>query len=227
MAAPVTLSEIETAIAAHGFVSRGGFVPAPSDGVPALDGQPAASVVLVGNVGPTMWRAFDSSGPHGGGHPLNTWSKKAISAAAAELGAAALFPFKGPPFLPFQRWAQKAEAVHSSPLGILIHPDYGLWHAYRGALAFTEGIDFGQGDARPSPCGSCVEKPCLDACPVGAFDGRAYDVPVCVGHLAGESAGECMVGGCLARRACPVGSDYRYEPAQTRFHMTAFVEANR
>ena len=34
----------------------------------------------------------------------------------------------------------RAEAVAPSPLGILIHPDYGLWHAYRGALAFAERL---------------------------------------------------------------------------------------
>ena len=28
-----------------------------------------------------------------------------------------------------------------SPLGILIHPDWGLWHSYRGALAFRERLD--------------------------------------------------------------------------------------
>ena len=26
---------------------------------------------------------------------------------------------------------------HASPLGLLIHPDYGLWHGYRGALLFA------------------------------------------------------------------------------------------
>ena len=45
-----------------------------------------------------------------------------IEALARELGGKALFPFGGPPFLPFQRWAQRAEPVHSSPIGLLIHP---------------------------------------------------------------------------------------------------------
>lgn len=228
MAATVTLSDIETAIARHGFVSRGGFVPEPSDGVPVVgDARPAASVVLVGNVGPDMWSAFDAAGPHSGTDTLDDWSERAISEAAADLGATALFPFKGPPHLPFQRWAQKAEPVFSSPLGILIHPDYGLWHAYRGALTFAHAIDLGPPDVRPGPCDSCAEKPCLDACPVGAFDGRAYDVPACVGHVTGPQGEKCWDDGCQARRACPVGTDYQYERAQGRFHMRAFVQANR
>jgi hypothetical protein len=28
---------------------------------------------------------------------------------------------------------------------------------------------------------------------------------------------------CLARHACPVGRDYRYAPAQARFHMQSFL----
>jgi len=31
-----------------------------------------------------------------------------------------------------------------------------------------------------------------------------------------------MSGGCLARRACPVGQYYAYEPEQMHFHMLAF-----
>ena len=30
---------------------------------------------------------------------------------------------------------------------------------------------------------------------------------------------------CLARRACPVGADYRYDVPQARFHMQAFLSA--
>ena len=34
-----------------------------------------------------------------------------------------------------------------------------------------------------------------------------------------------MDGGCLARRACPVGTACRYAPDQMRFHMVAFRRA--
>jgi hypothetical protein len=33
----------------------------------------------------------------------------------------------------------------------------------------------------------------------------------------------CREGGCLARRACPVGDEFRYLPAQARFHTEAFL----
>ena len=70
---------------------------------------------------------------------LDDWSKREIDRLADELGAAAFYPFTEP-YLPFQRWAQKAEPCHVSPLGVLIHPDYGLWHGYRGALGFADSL---------------------------------------------------------------------------------------
>jgi hypothetical protein len=35
-----------------------------------------------------------------------------------------------------------------------------------------------------------------------------------------------MSGGCLVRRACPVGRAYLYDQAQAAFHMTAFLQSN-
>jgi hypothetical protein len=33
--------------------------------------------------------------------------------------------------------------------------------------------------------------------------------------------------GCRARRACPVGRGYHYDPKQAAFHMRAFLDARR
>ncbi len=218
---------IEAGLAGHGLIARGGLYPAPDDAVPALAGGVAArTLVLAGNAGPGMWDIF-SKAPECDGNPdpLNRWSARVLGELAHEWGAAALFPFGGPPYLPFIAWAKRAEAVAESPLGMLIHPDYGLWHAYRGALAFAEEIDLPPRDVRPRPCDDCADKPCLTACPVGAFTDQGYDVPACVAHIGSAAGAECMDGSCLARRACPVGRDYLYQPAQARFHMDAFLRA--
>ena len=193
------------------------------------DGRMPATLLLVGNVGPSLWPTFSRSAEadDGAPDPLNRWTQRIIGAIARDVGAEPLFPFGGPPYLPFQRWAMRAEPVAPSPLGILIHPDYGLWHAYRGALAFAERLALPPRAERARPCDSCAEQPCLSACPVGAFSERGYDVPACVGHIGGPAGEACMDRGCLARRACPVGSDYAYDAAQGRFHMTAFLSAQR
>ena len=180
---------------------------------------------MLGFVGRAQWPSFTASPEAADGHdnPLDRWSRRVVGALAAELGAVALFPFGGPPWLPFQRWAMKAEPVRLSPLGMLIHPDWGLWHSYRGALALVERIDLPGPSDRPSPCDTCAAKPCLSACPVGAFALERYDVDRCVAHLRADAGRECMELGCRAREACPVGADHRYGREQASFHMRAFL----
>ena len=229
MVAGVTLDEIAEAVGKAGLIPRGGFHPRAGDEVPPLPGgAPVATLVLVGNAGPSMWRAFEaarSGGPER--DPLDAWTRLVVGEAARALGAHPMFPFAGPPWLPFQRWAQRAEPVSPSPIGPLIHPDYGLWHAYRGALAFADALDLPPPDERPRPCDSCADKPCLTTCPVGALTPGAYDLPVCVDHITRDAGRDCIEFGCRARRACPVGPDYVYEPSQAALHMEAFVRANR
>jgi len=216
------LKDIEEAMAAVGLTARGAFHPGPKDGVPALaTGAPVTTLVLAGNVGPDMWAAFsrDRNPKH---DRLDDWSEAVLNKLAGEFDAAAFFPFQKP-YLPFQRWARNAEPCHVSPLGILIHPDYGLWHGYRGALGFAEFLELPPPDERPSPCDICPDKPCLDTCPVGAFSDEGYDMPACVGHLQAKAGRDCMQTGCRARRACPVGRRYIYRPEQANFHMTWFL----
>lgn len=216
-------------VEARGLVPRGAFHPVDSDAVPPVgDGREPGTLVLVGVVGRTGWDAFQNSEEsRRPPHALDRWSRRIVTALADELGAAPHYPFGGPPFLPFLRWARRAEAVHPSPIGPLIHPDYGLWHAYRGALAFPEAMALPTVDTRPCPCDTCAEKPCLSTCPVAAFGRDGYDVPACVAHIDTDEGRDCLGGGCLARRACPVGVAYRYVPAQMEFHMRAFLAANR
>lgn len=214
------IAAIRKTIEATGLLCRGGFHPAKRDRVPGTPG----TLVLVGNAGPEMWAAFEAARREDP-DPLDAWTRRTLDGVARELGATALYPFQGPPYLPFQRWAMRAEPVYASPLGALIHPDYGVWHAYRGALAFVETIDLPPRDDRPSPCDTCKARPCLAACPVNAFGPEGYHVQDCVGHLAEPAGRECMETGCAARRACPVGQDFFYPAPQVQHHMERFLAA--
>lgn len=212
---------------ASGLVARGGFHPRADDAVPALDdGRAVRTVVLVGNAGDALWRVFSASPEAGDGqaHPLDRWSRRVIGAIAAELGGAVCLPNDGPPWPPFAAWARRAEPVTESPIGILVHPDYGLWHAYRGAILLDRAIALPAPDGRPPPCDTCADQPCRRACPVGAFGPGGYDVSACA-HFLSDGQGARCGGGCLARRACPVGQQYNYARAQQALHLDAFLVA--
>src|SRR5215475_9653176 len=113
------MERIEQALAPYGLAIRGGFHPEPDDGVPALKGGPCRTMLLVGNLGGALWPAFSASPEYtdGAPHSLDRWTRRIVEALAPSLeaGARALFPFGGPPWLPFQRWAMKADCVSPSP----------------------------------------------------------------------------------------------------------------
>jgi hypothetical protein len=219
------LTTIDKALREAGLLGRGGFHPHIDDDVPPLpDGRPAKTVVLAGNVGDSVWHPFQlAAQKQGKALSLDQWTQHVLTAVARKLRAHALFPFSGPPYLPFQRWAQHAEPVAPSPIGPLIHPQYGLWHAYRGALAFAERIELPPPVACATPCQRCPARPCLSTCPVGALTPGQFNVVACLDHLGKEAGRECLHGGCLARRACPVGVEFQYPRTQAQFHQQAFL----
>lgn len=222
MGEPVEYRDISAAIAPTGMVARGGFVTTADDALDMPDGRSVRSVVIVGNIGGAMWKRFrDEQQP--GPHPLDRWTRETLAPIAATFSAAFVHP-SDQPFRPFQRWAQRADDVWPSPIGMLIHSEYGLWHAYRGAFLFAEPVRGlpSVGNA-VSPCDSCDGRPCLMACPVNAFTAAGYDTVACASHVGSGGDPDCLHEGCAARRACPVGAGRRYDADQMLFHMRAFV----
>ena len=98
-----------------GLFVRGAFHPVAEDDVPDLpDGSATRTVLLVGNAGADLWRAFLSEKPDlSGPHPLDRWVDSLIEAAADAVGAHALYPTRRP-WPPVQRWAAKADIVYQS-----------------------------------------------------------------------------------------------------------------
>jgi hypothetical protein len=227
-------AQLSTALAGQGLEPRGWFTVEAGD-IPAGAGEilPGNSALLIGNHGRAMWDAFAQSPEHGDGSPdpMDRWTRRVILEAmdTLPLGGKALFPF-GAQLWPFQRFAARAMGLKASPLGLLIHPRYGLWHALRAAILFPElGPSAARVHTLIHPCDECLEKPCLSTCPVSAFDGTGFAVKACRGYLDmtvssqnDSSLPDCMDDGCAARNACPVGREWRYGEAQLRFHMASF-----
>jgi hypothetical protein len=220
--------------AANGLAVRGAFHPEPGEFGAALSqaapGQEPGTAVLLGFTGSAQWSAFQDSSEARDGlpHPLDRWSRRVIGVLASELGATDFYPSGSPSSpLPFQRLARRCEPVHPSPIGLLIHETYGLWHAYRGGLSLRERLSLPPSPARSSPCDLCADQPCLSACPVRAFRDGSFELDACVRHVRSSAGTECRENGCLARRACPVGPQFRYTPPQARFHMSALLRSVR
>jgi hypothetical protein len=212
--------------APHGLTLRGGFnFGASEDAPPGPSGEPAKAVLLVGQAGAAPWPLFQrwlADQPENIENPLDTWSSLVIGEVAAQIGARAISPNERP-FMPFQQWAMRAEGLRPSPLGILMHPEYGLWHAYRGALLFDWEIAVTALEKPIHLCDACVGKPCLKACPVRAYSSSGFAYQDCLSHVRGQNGEPCRTTGCLDRNACPYGVAYRYPLEVQVFHMAAFA----
>ncbi len=213
------------ALSPNGLLLRGFVNFTPDEPAPEYAaGRPARSLVLVGNGGGSLWRPFSTwftEQPSGLADPLDTWSKQVIGVVAETFDLRAVFP-SDRPWLPFQQWASRAEGLKASPLGILMHPEYGLWHAYRGALLCDRELPVPAVEKQIHLCDACDWKPCLNTCPADAiFDGE-FKSGACRDHVGGSQGSLCRETGCAARNSCPCDR-YRYPAAQQVFHLQAFL----
>ena len=145
-----------------------------------------------------------------------------IKTLADTLKAEALFPFTGPPYQPFLRWAIDSGRAWQSPAGMLVHDTSGLMVSYRGALRFQRPVALPT-PPDAAPCATCVDQPCMTACPVNALSAaRGYDVDACHGFLDSQAGQDCLSQGCKARRACPVSQRFERHPDQSALHMRSF-----
>ena len=190
-----------------------------------LEGKPA---LLIGNIGSSMWPSFSNSSQLADGEPdpLNRWTVEIMSTLVQSFGPGSVsevrYPF-GEPNWPFQNYAQEALGISHSPIGLLIHPEYGLWMAFRAVLIMAESFQVSRSEPAARPCDTCIDKPCLNTCPIDAFTVENYDYVSCKSHVASKPGRTCLNGGCQARQACPVGRDHIYARPHQAFHMKAFV----
>ena len=222
----VSYAAVHSVLSNLGLMARGGFQIEPGEFAPFGLDDGYKTLIMVGNAGPGLWASLSlvltyDHAPHA----LDRWTRRVLEPLAERFNATVVFPFEGPAYLPFQRWARRAEPVFPSPTGPLIHSEFGMWHAYRGALLFNKVLDLPAFEATTSPCESCVDRPCMQTCPVNAFSTDAYDVPACSTYLGSDTGSDCLGNGCAARRACPVGQRYVYAPHQAQFHMQAFLDS--
>lgn len=212
----LTLTALEAALDPHRLTVLGGFACAEGE---AHLPRGTRTLVMIGPKEPGFWPHLTAQPEWDGTpDPMDRWSRRVIGRLACDLGAKALFPFGGPPHLPFYQWALRTGRAFESPVRLLVHDAQGLWVSFRGALALRQALDVPRAE---KPCETCAEKPCLAACPAGALGAAGYDVPACHAWLDSEGK-DCLSGGCLVRRACPAGHGHARMKEHSAYHMRQF-----
>lgn len=185
-------------------------------------------VALVGNHGRQLWDCLPANWQQQK-HPIDDFSEATVSrvltATIGNSGWTMLFPDRSSLAVPALQDLGRAAGWHNpSPLGNGIHPEHGLWFAYRSVVAIDfEIASLGASSALPaegfgddSPCISCIEQPCIKSCPPSALSvGNAPDLMACVNFRSSDQS-PCAEQ-CLARQQCPIGVQSRYADEQIRY----------
>ncbi|MDO8431803.1 MAG: hypothetical protein Q7S58_05265 [Candidatus Binatus sp.] len=239
-----TLEMIRRAAAPHGLNLVGAVSVARYDSAVkevsragAID--PAArSIAIVGNGGGALWRAFQRHLERHPGwfqreNPLDDFTREVIerdvatALRGAGLRCTIIYPFMSSgPTLNFIELAKIAGIAGPSILGVAVHPVYGPWIAFRGAILLNEVIDSPGEAAGFDPCPRCTVRSCIPACPVGAISVAAgWDIPECLTHRV-EVEPDCAPR-CHARAGCVLGPEHRYPDDELAYHQMRSLRAMR
>ena len=187
------------------------------------------TLVVIGNGGGAFWEAFRRHGergtsPAGQPDPMDAFTRSVVmdAVATADLdpdGALRVaFPFDDRPLaLSFMHLAECAGLGRRSLLGILVHPQFGPWMAFRAALLLPFALEAPRPADGFDPCPGCADRPCISACPATAVGPAGWDVPGCIAYRLSGTGDGCNAG-CHARIACVLGPEHRYPPEALAFH---------
>ena len=209
---------------------RGAVQVMGDNGGPAATAVPLAEyrrLVLVGHGGRRMWAALQDRGmetPDPVDHYSMTLSRQFIIDYLDDAPHLWLYP-DSEYLIPLQQLGEAAGWSYPSPLGSGISPVFGVWFAYRAAFLIDADLPLIFEEPGLSPCDSCLEKPCIQTCPVRAVQQGAFAVESCVRHRI-ESDSPCA-DRCLARMACPYFPEHRYTLPQIRYQYGSSLETLR
>lgn len=176
---------------------------------------PYRQLILIGHGGKTLWECVKAA-RIGGDNPIDDYSIQAIEQCFAEHlhGNRYRIIFPGEHPVGLQQLGKLAGWHHAAPFMVGIDPEWGTWYAYRAAVLTDTGFCPSRVVDRSSPCTDCQTRPCITACPAAAMDGASLALEECIAYRKRDDS-KC-IHTCLARVACPVGSEHRYDDDQLR-----------
>lgn len=176
---------------------------------------PYRQLILIGHAGKTLWQCVKAA-RIAGDNPIDDFSVQAIERCFADhlpdSRYRIVYPGEHPVGL--QQLGKLAGWHHAAPFMVGIDPEWGNWYAYRAVVLADTDFCPSQAVDRNSPCTSCQAKPCITTCPACAMDGGSFALEKCIAYRKSDES-RCKHT-CLARIACPVGSEHRYDDDQMR-----------
>ena len=170
-------------------------------------------LILIGHGGKAMWSALKASGLDSE-HPIDDFTIAAVHRWAVTVlsGGAYEIVYPGLGHIDLQALGKMVGWHHDSPFRVGINQSWGPWFAYRAVVLADSDFSPSLPQVTQSPCASCAQAPCVSACPARAMTASGFSLSECTAYRQAADS-ECQTQ-CLARSACPVGVEHRYDPAQ-------------
>ncbi len=196
------------------------------------------SIVVIGNGGADFWHTFKAHAAGNPGwlerdNPLDDFTREVVEKEIVMpiqtegVRCITVYPFgSGGPTLNFMQLAMLAGLAAPSIIGVVVHPVFGPWIAFRAALLLDSEIDH-PGDAIGfDPCPTCSSRSCISACPAAAVSfPSGWNIPKCLAHRV-EAHPDCA-DRCHARVACVLGPDQRYPDDELAYHQSRALRMMR
>jgi hypothetical protein len=204
----------------------------------AVADREVRSIIVVGNGGGDFWSAYKayavaSPGWYQRENPLDDFTRVVVEGTLAPavqaqgVSCTPIYPFVGSsPKLNFMQLGKLAGLGGQSIVGVLVHPNFGPWIAFRAALLVDIEIE-APGDALGfDPCQTCIARSCVSDCPAEAVSSAAgWDLRRCLTHRV-EQETDCAPR-CHARVACVLGPQHRYPDDELAYHHARALRAMR
>jgi epoxyqueuosine reductase len=201
-----------------------------TDNTPLHDCQ----LLLLGNGGTKFWQELKHRQPilNGADNPVDRYVLEVLEENLSPSDLLKI-EYPGNHFAPLTQLGRLCGWHHSSPMGLGIHSEYGLWFAYRALVLVTRQFEpsplwlptADSNTGRLSPCQRCTSKPCIAACPASAVSIHAFQLKTCTAHRLFDDS-NCRLT-CHARSACPVGIKHHYSPEQMAYHYQHSLDSIR
>ena len=198
----------------------------------------ARSIVVIGNGGGAFWEAYRQHVAANPAwtqrdNPLDDFTRAVVerdvagAVRARGLRCTTVYPFVGDAGnLHFMELGRIAGIGGPSIIGVLIHPVYGTWIAFRAALLIEQMLDQPGAALGFDPCPQCVPRSCIPACPVQAVSAETgWDLVKCIRHRV-EADPDCNAG-CYSRLNCVIGPEHRYPDDELRHHQERALRSMR
>ncbi len=196
------------------------------------------SIIVIGNGGGDFWDAFSrfadrNPGWHERTNPLDDYTCEIIEREVVPVANQAggrcvtVYPFvQAGPSLNFIELAKLAGLGGPSIIGVVLHPIYGPWIAFRAALIIETDLDMPGPAIGFDPCPGCAPRSCIAACPAAAVSfPTGWNIPKCLTHRI-EVEADCAPR-CHARVGCVIGPEHRYPDDELAYHQRRALGAMR